>query len=184
MHSSKRVACVLFCGAVLTAGAGMLNAQAKDPKAAQTKDPKSAQTRDPRTGTWTLNVAKSTYKPGPAPKSQTVRIEPSGQGERVRSDTFNTNGTRVVIEYTAAFDGTDYPLKGSPIANTVSLKRIDARITERVDKKDGHVMLVYKRVVSPDGKTMTVTVNGVNAQGQQVSNVVVFDKLLPKSGTN
>ena len=32
-------------------------------------------------------------------------------------------------------------------------------------------MLVYRRVVSADGKTMTVTIQGVNAQGQQVSNV-------------
>jgi hypothetical protein len=102
----------------------------------------------------------------------------------VRSEAINTNGTRVVTEYTAAFDGTDYPIKGSPVANTVSLKRIDARTTERVDKKDGHIVLVYKRVVSDDGKTMTVTVNGVNAQGQQVSNVVVFERLQSKSPTH
>jgi hypothetical protein len=168
MHSPTSAARVLIYGAVFIAGAGSLYAQA----------------RDPRTGTWQLNVAKSTYKPGPAPKSQTVRIEPSGQGERVRSEAINTNGTRVVTEYTAAFDGTDYPLKGSPVANTVSLKRIDARTTERVDKKDGHVVLVYKRVVSDDGKTMTVTINGVNAQGQQVSNVVVFERLQSKAPTH
>ena len=168
MHSPTSAARVLICGAVFIAGAGSLYAQA----------------RDPRTGTWQLNVAKSTYKPGPAPKSQTVRVEPSGQGERVRSEAINTNGTRVVTEYTAAFDGTDYPLKGSLVANTVLLKRIDARTTERVDKKDGHVVLVYKRVVSNDGKTMTVTINGVDAQGQQVSNVVVFEKLQSKPPTH
>ena len=168
MHSPTSAARLLICGAVFIAGAGSLYAQA----------------RDPRTGTWQLNVAKSTYKPGPAPKSQTVRIEPSGQGERVRSEAINTNGTKVVTEYTAAFDGTDYPLKGSPVANTVSLKRIDPRTTERVDKKDGHIVLVYKRVVSEDGKTMSVTINGVNAQGQQVSNVVVFERLQPKPPTH
>ena len=182
MHPSNYVASVLICGAVLTAGAGTLSAQAKPTPAKP--EAKASQARDPRTGTWQLNLAKSIYKPGPPPKSQTVRIEPSGQGERVRSEALNTNGTKVVTEYTAAFDGTDYPLKGSLVANTVSLKRIDVRTTERVDKKDGHVMLVYKRVVSPDGKTMTVTVNGVNAQGQQVSNTVVFEKMQPKSGTH
>lgn len=167
MHSPTSAARLLICGAVFIAGAGSLYAQ----------------TRDPRTGNWQLNVAKSSYKPGPAPKSQTLRVEPSGQGERVRSEAINPNGTRVVTEYTAAFDGTDYPLKGSPVANTVSLKRIDARTTERIDKKDGHIVLVYKRVVSDDGKTMTVTVNGVNAQGQQVSNVVVFERLQSKPPT-
>ena len=112
-----------------------------------------------------------------------MRVEPSGQGEHVRSEAMNANGTRVVTEYTAAFDGTDYPLKGSPVANTVVLKRIDARTTERFDKKDGHVMLVYRRVVSSDGRTMTVNVNGVNAQGQQVNNVVVFERQTPKTPT-
>ena len=181
MYSSNCAACLLFCGAVLTAGAVTLSAQTKP---APTKpEAKTSQARDPRTGTWQLNAAKSVYKPGPAPKTQTVRIEPSGQGEHVRSDAVNTNGTRVVMEYTAAFDGTDYPLKGSPVADTVSLKRIDARTTERIDKKGGQVMLVYKRVVSADGKTMTVTIDGVNAQGQQVSNVVVFERLQSKSGT-
>jgi len=86
-----------------------------------------------------------------------------------------------VTDYTAAYDGNDYPIKGSPVANTVTLKRIDARTTERFDKKDGHVMLVYRRVVSPDGKTMTVTIEGVNAQGQKVNNVVVFEKQSPPS---
>jgi hypothetical protein len=178
MHPSNCVACVLFCGAVLTANTATVLAQAKP------TDAKGTQARDPRTGTWQLNVAKSTYKPGPAPKAQTVRIEPSGQGEHVRSEAININGTRVVTEYTAAFDGTDYPLKGSPVANTVSLKRIDARTTERIDKKDGQVMLVYRRVVAPDGKTMTVTINGVNALGQQVSNVVVFERQQSKPPTH
>ena len=178
MHSWNCVACVLFCGAVLTATTSIVSAQAKP------TDAKGAQARDPRTGMWKLNAAKSTYKPGPAPKTQTVRIEPSGQGEHVRSEAINTNGTRVITEYTAAFDGTDYPLKGSPVANTVSLKRIDARTTERIDKKDGQVMLVYRRVVSPDGKTMTVTINGVNAQGQPVSNVVVYERQQSKPPTH
>jgi hypothetical protein len=39
-----------------------------------------AQTTDPVVGTWKLDVAKSTYKPGPAPKSTTVVVEPAGKG--------------------------------------------------------------------------------------------------------
>ena len=58
----------------------------------------------------------------------------------------------------------------------VSLKRIDARTTERTDKKGGAVAQTIRRVVSADGKTMNVTVKGKNAQGQAMSNVVVFEK--------
>jgi hypothetical protein len=78
--------------------------------------------------------------------------------------------------YTAAFDGKDYPLTGSPTADMVSLKRIDARTTDRTDKKGDKVATSLRRVVSQDGKTMTVTTKGTDAQGQAVNNVIIFDK--------
>jgi hypothetical protein len=38
------------------------------------------------------------------------------------------------------------------------------------------VAQTLKRVVSQDGKTMTVTVKGKNAQGQDLNNTLVFEK--------
>ena len=136
----------------------------------------SAQASDPRIGTWKLNAAKSKYSPGPAPQSLTVKVEPSGQGEKVTAEFVNADGTRTTTEYTANFDGKDYPLIGSKIADAVSLKRIDARTTVRTDKKGGKVAQTLRRVVARDGKTMTVTTKGTNAQGQAVNNVAVFEK--------
>jgi hypothetical protein len=136
----------------------------------------SAQASDPRSGTWKLNVAKSKYSPGPAPQALTVKVEPSGQGEKVTAEFVNADGTRTTTQYTANFDGKDNPLTGSQIADTVSLKRIDARTTDRTDKKGGKVAQTLRRVVSKDGKTMTVTTKGTNAQGQAVNNVAVFAK--------
>src|SRR5258706_14398659 len=136
----------------------------------------SAQASDPRVGTWKLNVAKSKYSPGPPPQSQTLKVEASGKGEKVTSEVVNADGTNTTTQYTANFDGKDSPLTGSPIADMVSLKRIDARTTERTDKTRGTVAQTIKRVVSADGKTMNVTVKGKNAQGQEVSNIVVFEK--------
>jgi hypothetical protein len=163
MHShwrtlSFRVALIL--GVVLGAGVVSLSAQASDP----------------RIGTWKLNAAKSKYNPGPAPQSLTVKVEPSGQGEKVIAEFVNADGTRMTTEYTANFDGKDYPLSGSQIADTVSLKRIDTRTTERTDKKGSKVAQILRRVVSQDGKTMTVTTKGTNAQGQAVNNVALFEK--------
>ena len=137
----------------------------------------SAQASDPRIGTWKLNVAKSKYSPGPAPQSQTLKVEVSGKGEKVTSEVVGADGKRNTSTYTANFDGKDYPLSGSLVgADKVSLKRIDARTTERTDKKDGKAVMTLKRVVSQDGKTMTVTTKGTNAEGKPVNNVVVFDK--------
>jgi len=48
--------------------------------------------------------------------------------------------------------------------------------SERTDSKGGKAVQTFIRVVSKDGKTMTVTIKGTNAQGQAVNNVVVFEK--------
>ena len=136
----------------------------------------SAQASDARIGTWKLNVAKSKFSPGPAPQSRTVKVEASGQGEKVTVEGVNAAGTPTMEQYTANFDGKDYPMTGSQNADTVSFKRIDARTMERTDKKGEKVVTTSTRVVSEDGKTMTVTTKGTNAQGQAVDNVSVWEK--------
>lgn len=136
----------------------------------------AAQGTNPRVGTWHLNVAKSKYSPGPAPKSQTLIITASGNSETVTSESVSASGDKTSTVYTAAYDGKPYPLKGSQLADSVTLKRIDDYTSERADSKDGKVVQTYTRAVSKDGKTMTVTIKGTNAQGQPVNNVVVFEK--------
>ena len=136
----------------------------------------SAQASDASIGTWRLNVAKSKFSPGPAPQSLTVKVEASGQGEKVTVEGVNAAGTPTMAQYTANFDGKDYPLTGSQNVDKVSLKRIDARTMERTHKKGDTVVQTLTRVVSQDGKTMTVTIKGTNAQGQAVDDVRVFEK--------
>ena len=136
----------------------------------------AAQGSDARSGTWKLNVEKSKYSPGPAPKSATMKIEASGPGETATTEGVNAEGAATKVQYTAQFDGKDYPLTGSQTADKTSLKRIDARTTERTDTKGDKVVQTVTRTISQDGKTMTVTVNGTNAQGQAMNNVTVWEK--------
>jgi FlaG/FlaF family flagellin (archaellin) len=135
-----------------------------------------AQAADSIIGTWTLNVAKSTYSPGPPPKNLTVKFEAAGEGIKVRSDSVAADGSSTHNEYTANYDGKDYPLKGAADADSVSLKRIDANTTERTDKKAGSVVRTFTRKVSADGKTMTVTIKGTDDQGRPIENTVVLDR--------
>jgi hypothetical protein len=141
-------------------------------------NPASTQAPDPLVGTWKLNVEKSTYSPGPPPKSLTVKIEGAGDGEKVTADGVRADGTPIRVEYTAKYDGKDHPITGSAMgASTVSLKRVDTNTTERTDKnKDGKVVYTLTRKVSSDGKTITATGKGTNPQGQAVHNVAVLDK--------
>jgi hypothetical protein len=136
----------------------------------------SAQATDPLIGTWKLNVEKSKFDPGPGPKSATVKFEAAGQGIKVTTDGVSADGKSTHTEYTASFDGKDYPITGSPTADTVALKRIDASTTERTDKKGGKVVATLTRKVDPTGKVLTITVKGTNAEGKPVSNTMVYEK--------
>ena len=134
--------------------------------------------QDPAIGTWKLNLAKSKYSPANlAPKSGTTKIEPFGKnGVKLTADGVNSQGNPTHIEYSAEADGKDYPEKGSPDADAVSLKRIDANTVEVTSKKGGKVMTTARWVFSDNGKTRTNTTKGTNAQGQAINNVAVYEK--------
>lgn len=136
----------------------------------------AAQSKDPRMGTWNLNVEKSKFSPGPAPKSLTITFEPAGKGVKLITSGVNADGSASATEYTANYDGKDYPLKGSAMADTVSLTRVNSRTTIRTDKKDGKVVLKFKTVLANKGKTYTVTMNGKTAKGEPVKNTLVFER--------
>jgi hypothetical protein len=136
----------------------------------------SAQSENAGMGNWKLNVEKSKYSPGPAPKSLNIKFEPAGKGVKVTTDGVNADGSKSASEYTANYDGKDAPIKGSPAADTVSLVRKDANTTVRTDKKAGKVMVTLTRVVAKDGKSFTVAVVGTNAKGEAVNHMLVWDK--------
>ena len=134
-----------------------------------------AQGPAPGLGTWTLNVAKSKYSPGPTPKSGTVTFSAVGQAVKAVvdgvSDTAKTHW-----EYTATLDGKPAPVTGNPDGDMVVAKRINATTIETSYTLKGKPTTVNTRVVSADGKTMTITTTGVNGQGQKVNNVQVFER--------
>jgi hypothetical protein len=131
--------------------------------------------RDPVIGIWKLNLAKSKFATGTAPTDNTVTVEPAGQGIKVTSTTLRGKGQRIVVHYTAYLDGQDYAVTGSPDYDTVSLKRNGVTV-EGTRKKNGKVVQTYQRVVSEDGKTMTVATTGKDASGQTLNSVAVFDR--------
>ena len=127
-------------------------------------------------GTWKLNVAKSTYSPGPAPENLTVVWAAVGQGVKFSLEGVNAGGSKVALAYTANYDGTDVPFTGSATVDTVSLKRINATTVEETRKKGGKVVVTFTRVVSADGKSLTITGKGTNPQGQAFTNVELYEK--------
>ena len=136
------------------------------------------QSKDPWIGTWKVNVEKSTYSPGPPPTvAATVKIEPSAGGIKTTIDATNAEGKPTHTETVARFDGKDNPVKGAQAPNTTNaLKRIDDRTFEVIGKVDGKPAITTRVAVAADGKAMTATQSGLNAQGQSVNNVIVLEK--------
>jgi len=131
---------------------------------------------DPRIGSWKLNLEKSKYDPGPAPKSDVRNYEATADGTKATVEATPASGSPGKVTYTAKLDGKDYPTSGSTAFDTIAIKSIDTNTIEVTLKKAGKVMQTSRSVVSKDGKTMTNTVMGTDADGRPVHNVIVFDK--------
>ena len=135
-----------------------------------------AHASDPLAGTWELNLEKSKYSPGPPPKSQTRTYEVTGQQEKMIAKGIDAKGNETVQQFSANRDGKDYPYEGWPLADTISLTPVDTFTAKYTFKKAGVVVMTGTRVISKDGKTMTLPIKFTTPTGQQVDNLMVFDK--------
>ena len=127
-------------------------------------------------GTWILDVAKSKYSPGPAPKSQVAKLEAVDGGLKVVADRVESDGKTTHFEWTAKFDGKDYPVTGDPNRDAVSVKKTDEYTIDITNKKAGKVLTTIRAVYAKDGKSRTETVTGTDAQGRKVENVTQWSR--------
>jgi hypothetical protein len=127
-------------------------------------------------GTWLLNVAKSKFIPGPPYRGETRTYEPTEQGIKATIKRTFADGRTATIEYVANYDSLEYPVTGSPDYDAIRLTKVDALTYEAVLGHAGSVFAVTRRVISADGKTMTITLQAPDIQGSRVNNVMVYDK--------
>jgi hypothetical protein len=133
------------------------------------------QRSDPIVGTWTLNLSRSTFSPGPPPDSTIVAF--SRTGSRLSAAIDFVRGPLVLHwTYSGMADGKDYPASGNLDTDAVTIAQIDAKTIQVAYKREGKVLQINRHAVSADGKTMVVTSTGVNARGLEVHNVAVYDK--------
>ena len=137
-----------------------------------------AQAPDPLVGTWKMDVAKSSYKPGPAPKSATVVVEPEGKakGIKISVDAVGADGSPMKWGFTTQRDGKEAPVTGNPMYDTATTTMTNPTHGTTVYKKGGKTVMTSKAELSADGKTMTLTGSGTDAKGQPVLNVGIYTK--------
>jgi hypothetical protein len=127
-------------------------------------------------GTWKMNAAKSKADPGPLVKSQTVRIEPQGDGFTLTTDAEDAGGAKSHSTRAASLDGKEVTVDRNNPNVTEAYTRINDRSFQRVLKVDGQMRNTLKATLSEDGKTFTIDATGTNAEGKRVHNTTVFDK--------
>ena len=137
--------------------------------------PAAAQAKDPFLGNWLLDSDHSTFVPGPAPEDRTMTLEEKDGALHHITRTRNLFlGGTDDIEYTAKFDGKDYPITGTGL-DTVSLKRTGARTIERTGKVRGKATEGCTMEVSADGKVLTLTIKG-SYNGTDYSSKQIFTR--------
>jgi hypothetical protein len=129
-------------------------------------------------GTWKRNVDKSKLTPPVANpiKSLTLTYEAMDGGIKLTAAGERKDGTAINSSYTAKYDGKEYPVTGATW-DTTSLKQIDANTFTFENKKTGGKYHITGRsVISKDGKTMTTTTKGTNAEGQPSTSTIIYEK--------
>ena len=124
----------------------------------------------PLIGTWKLNLDKSKYSSGTAPRSLTLTYQQDGQNIKNTSQGIDARGNPTTGVLMHIYDGQPHPSTGGN-ADASAYTRLDANTLIFTRLKAGKLVAVGTAVLSQDGKTLTVTTTGGAAQG-----IAVYEK--------
>lgn len=128
---------------------------------------------DPIVGTWKLNVAKSKFA-GAALKTAT-RVYSEANGLYTLDQKLTSADGKEISSHTTYRDGKDEKQTSGP-ADSVHAKKVDANTWDFDLMKDGKPAGHVHRVVSADGKTLTVQNSGAKLSGATGDETLVFDR--------
>jgi hypothetical protein len=100
----------------------------------------------------------------------------SADGTTLDQKMVGADGKEMSMHVTLAYDGKDHPMTGNPDADSGNGKAIDARTSDFTLKRGGKAVGSVHRVVSADGKTLTVNNKGTHPDGKTYDDTLVFDK--------
>jgi hypothetical protein len=135
----------------------------------------SALAADPVIGTWTLNVAKSKYMPGPGPKGGTRVYSESGGVYTMDQKITGPDGKEVPFKVQYR-EGQDTALTDANGIDSIHATKVDANTWDFSLRSGGKEVGHVHRTVSADGKTLTVHNTGKQPNGMTADDTAVFDK--------
>jgi hypothetical protein len=130
----------------------------------------------PWIGTWKMNLAKSTFTPGPPLRSLTLAFETEGQGHKLTADGIGPQGNPVKFVVSRIDDGKLRAVTGVGAFDGEAFKSVNDSTVWIVRTKAGKVVSTIVSVMSADGKTFNDTITGINANGQPFYDFLIYDK--------
>jgi hypothetical protein len=152
VHTAASIALVLWAAVVVGAQAGHIT---------------------PFTGTWKLNLAKSSFNPGPPFKSFTLTFTPDGTRHL---DLIYADG-RTLDASLPWSDGKEVSVTASQgFENATAVSKIQGRTFNDTWRQRGKTIEKVHAAVSPDGRTLGIRVHGTDTQGRAFHNRLVFER--------
>ena len=130
---------------------------------------------DPIVGSWKLNVTKSKFSSGTELKAGS-RVYTEADGMYTLDQKMTGADGKETSDRVQYSDGKDMKQSMSGAVDTTHAKKVDANTWDFDLKKDGKVVGHVHRVVSADGKTLTVHNTGTLVSGAKGEQTLVYDK--------
>jgi hypothetical protein len=89
--------------------------------------------------------------------------------------TVTVDGQSIVQKYPSNSDGRAQTVTGSPDKDGIIMTKVDFFTSESKIIHGGNVIGLARRIVSGDGKTMTITYEGT-LNGEKVKNTAVYER--------
>jgi hypothetical protein len=131
---------------------------------------------DPFTGSWVANLAKSRRHQNHQFQSATLRFDVSGNAISLTQAGVNMSGKNESSTLTLQADGHEHPVSPQAPGIAVVTRWIGTHGLETIGKRGSETLGRGTYEVSADGRTLTATVSGIDAQGAAFEQVIVFDR--------
>src|SRR5204863_10207903 len=117
-------------------------------------NPPTVQDQELVLGGWALDLSRSTFSPGPPPRSEIRSYQEEHEGIKAEILTVNGDGSKIHMEYVASFNDIVAVVTGSHQTDAIRMRKIDPFTAESRLSYQGQLVGTARRVVSQDGQTL------------------------------
>jgi hypothetical protein len=114
-----------------------------------------AQAPLPLVGIWKLTSAATSHPELPHPESSVTTFAQEEDGIHYTAETVWSDGRTTKSQSVLQLDGNWYPVTGSALSDSLSVRPLDDRSLVAEMWRDGAISGGIRTTVSPDGQTMT-----------------------------